>query len=125
MTFLSIIIPFNSEKRYLNDCLDSLKEETLTDIETIIILNGISEDKDNLNNLNSINDLINEYKSDLNISTKTFDENIGVAKARNEGLELASGEYIYFMDADDILDLNAFEDFYPIAKSKNLDFSFL
>ena len=121
MTFLSIIIPFNSEKRYLNDCLDSLKEETLTDIETIIILNGISEDKDNLNNLNSINDLINEYKSDLNISTKTFDENIGVAKARNEGLELASGEYIYFIDSDDYIHQGSLNILINIAKETNAD----
>ena len=121
MTFLSIIIPFNSEKRFLNDCLDSLKEENLTDIETIIILNGISKDKENLNNLDSINNLIDEYKSDLNISTKTFDENIGVAKARNEGLELAKGKYVYFIDSDDYIHKGALNVLIDIAKESNAD----
>lgn len=84
MTFISVIIPFNTEKRYLKDCLQSLAEEKLADMETIIILNGIRE------NENSINKLIKNYQTRLNIKLKTFDEDIGVAKARNEGLKIAT-----------------------------------
>ena len=121
MTFLSIIIPFNSEKRFLKDCLDSLREEKLTDMETIIILNGISKDKEKSNNLDSINELINGYESDLNIITKIFDENIGVAKARNEGLELASGKYIYFIDSDDYIHEGCLNILVNIAKETDAD----
>ena len=121
MTFLSIIIPFNSEKRFLKDCLDSLMEENLKDVETIIVLNGISTDRENLNNIDSINDLIDEYKSDLNIITKTFDEEIGVAKARNQGLELASGEYIYFIDSDDYIHEGSLKNLINIAKESHAD----
>ena len=95
MTFISVIIPFNTEKRYLKDCLQSLAEEKLADMETIIILNGIRE------NENSINKLIKNYQTRLNIKLKTFDEDIGVAKARNEGLKIATWDYIYFIDGDD------------------------
>lgn len=121
MTFLSIIIPFNSEKRFLKDCLDSLREEKLTDMETIIIINGISKDKEKSNNLDSINELINGYESDLNIITKIFDENIGVAKARNEGLELASGKYIYFIDSDDYIHEGCLNILVNIAKETDAD----
>ncbi|WP_325192866.1 glycosyltransferase family 2 protein [Methanobrevibacter ruminantium] len=94
MTFISIIIPFNSEKRYLKDCLQSLREENLEDIETIIILNGISENKEDSTNIYTVNALIKEYEKDLNIIVKSFDNSIGVSKARNMGLEIATGEYV-------------------------------
>ena len=56
MPFLSIIIPFNGIKRYLKDCLQSLKEENLEDVETILVLNGTK------NNAEEFNDLIKEYE---------------------------------------------------------------
>ena len=43
MTFISIIIPFNTEKRYLRDCLDSISEEKIDDAEIILILNGVND----------------------------------------------------------------------------------
>ena len=58
MPFLSIIIPFNGIKRYLKDCLQSLKEENLEDVETILVLNGTK------NNAEEFNDLIKEYEDE-------------------------------------------------------------
>ncbi|WP_405306630.1 CDP-glycerol glycerophosphotransferase family protein [Methanobrevibacter sp.] len=111
MTFVSIIIPFNRPKRYLKDCLDSLSEQNLTDEEIILILNGVTED---------IDELLNSY--DLNIVTKSFESEIGVSKARNEALKIAKGEYVYFIDSDDYIYLDGLSKLINVAKSTNADF---
>ena len=111
MTFISIIIPCNTEKRYLRDCLDSIAEENLDDFEIILILNGVDED---------IYEFLEKYNS-LNINTLHFDEEIGVAKARNIGLDNARGEYIYFIDADDYLDKNSLDKLINVARKTNAD----
>lgn len=121
MIFLSVIIPFNSEKRFLEDCLESLREQEIDNIETIIILNGISKDKADLTNTDTVNALISKYE-DLNIIVKSFDNPIGVAEARNEGLETASGEYVYFIDGDDYIYKDGLNKLITIAKETNADF---
>ena len=110
MTFLSIIIPFDNVERYLKDCLDGLAEQDLTDAEVILILNGNHE---------NIDDLLKEYT--FNIITKTFPERIGVAKARNEGLKIAKGEYVYFIDSDDYLYYDSLDKLVNVAKSTHAD----
>lgn len=110
MTFLSIIIPFDNVERYLKDCLDGLAEQDLTDAEVILILNGDHE---------NIDDLLKEYT--FNIITKTFPERIGVAKARNEGLKIAKGEYVYFIDSDDYLYYDSLDKLVNVAKSTHAD----
>ena len=121
MIFFSVIIPFNSEKRFLEDCLESLREQEIDNIETIIILNGISKDKADLTNTDTVNALISKYE-DLNIIVKSFDNPIGVAEARNEGLETASGEYVYFIDGDDYIYKDGLNKLITIAKETNADF---
>ena len=122
MTFLSIIIPFKKPKRYLKDCLDSLRNQNLEDAEIIIILNGISKDKEDSTNTDTVNALISEYENDLNIVVKSFDDSIGVAKARNIGLDAASGEYVYFIDGDDYIYQDGLERLVKIAGKTNADF---
>lgn len=112
MTFISIIIPFNKGERYLKDCLDSLSEQNLSNEEVILIINGFNE---------NIDELINEY-SELNIITKTFDEELGVGRARNEGLRISNGEYIYFLDSDDYIYADGLSKLIEVAKKTNADF---
>lgn len=112
MVFLSVILPFNKSERYLIDCLDSLSEQNLNDYEIVFVENGYS---------NKIDDLLRDY-SDLNMNILHFDEEIGVSKARNEGLKVASGEYVYFMDSDDYLYLDALSRLVEVAQSSNADF---
>ena len=95
MPFLSIIIPFNGIKRYLKDCLQSLKEENLEDVETILVLNGTK------NNAEEFNDLIKEYGEDR---LGLYNEDAGLA-ATVDGIELrpAADDFVFseghFIDA--------------------------
>ncbi|MCL2115476.1 MAG: bifunctional glycosyltransferase family 2 protein/CDP-glycerol:glycerophosphate glycerophosphotransferase [Methanobrevibacter sp.] len=113
MVFISVIIPFNKGKIYLNECLRSLKNQKMENNEIILILNGVEE---------NIEDLINTYSETLPLNIKIFNEEIGVAKARNEGLKIANGKYIYFLDSDDFLYKGTLDNLGKIAKSdENLE----
>lgn len=114
MSFISVVIPFKRGKRYLRDCLDSLVEQNLSDEEIIIIINGNHED--------SVTDLVDDYKNQLNIILKTFDDEIGVGRARNEGLKLANGKYIYFIDGDDYLYNDGLSKLVEVAQKTDIDF---
>jgi CDP-glycerol glycerophosphotransferase len=91
MTFLSIIIPFKKGRRYLKDCLESIAQQNLEDYEIILISNGAEEDIEDL------------YKDFDNVVLRELDEPLGVSKARNEALEIAEGDYVYFIDSDDYI----------------------
>ena len=95
----SIIVPFYRYKNYLKECLQSLKDSSFRDFETIIVLDQNEED---------ISDLQEEYK-DLNIKTYSLENKHGVAAARNLGLSKANGEYVYFLDSDDYVLSDALE----------------
>ena len=108
MTLVSVIIPFNKTRRYLEDCIESLHEQNLEDVEIILILNGVKEDIDDL----LTDDLI----------VKSFDDEINVSRARNEGLDAANGEYVYFIDSDDYLYGDALDKLIEAARKTNADF---
>lgn len=113
MTFLSVIVPFKKGERYLKDCLDGLREQNLEDSEVILILNGVEED---------LSGLLDEFKEKLNLIVKSFDEELGVSKARNAGLDLASGKYIYFNDSDDYIYKDGLAKLIAVAKQTDADF---
>lgn len=109
---VSIIIPsFNTEK-YISQCLDSVINQTLKDIEIICV--------DNLSTDNTLNILREYAKKDKRIKIIS-NENKGAAASRNVGIENACGEYIGFVDSDDYIHFEMFEKLYDNAKSKNLD----
>ena len=110
MTFVSILITFKKGKRFLKDCLKSISEQGLDDYEIILIANGVSED---------IGDLIDNTD---NIIVKTFNEELGVSKSRNEALNMANGEYVYFMDSDDYLYEDALSKLVENARKTHADF---
>ncbi|MFD3155951.1 glycosyltransferase family 2 protein [Haloimpatiens sp. FM7330] len=109
---ISIIIPvFNAEK-YLKRCLESVISQSYTEIEVILVDDG-SSDRSKL--------ICEEYRrKDSRIKT-IFNSNAGPGFSRNYGLEMAMGDYIYFMDADDELLPEALQENYRIAVEKNLD----
>ena len=113
MTFLSIIVPFKKGERYLKDCLDSLAEQNLEEYEVILILNAVEED---------LSELLDEFKEKLNLVTKSFDEELTASKARNEGLNLSSGKYVYFIDSDDYVYKDGLAKLIAVAKQTDADF---
>ncbi len=97
-TLVSVIIPVYNTEKYLRECLDSIVNQTLKDIEIIIVNDGSTD--------NSL-EIINEYaEKDSRIYTINI-PNRGLSIARNVGMSKASGEYIYFIDSDDVLQEDA------------------
>ena len=113
MPNVSVIIPIYNTEKYLKKCLDSVCNQTLSDIE-IICINDKSED-------NSAK-IVQEYaKKDGRIKFIDLVENGGVSKARNIGIDCAKGEYIGFVDSDDFIDLDFYEKLYNKAINTNAD----
>ena len=113
MCKISVVIPIYNVEPYLKRCLDSVVNQTLSDIE-IILINDCSTD-------NSL-EIAKSYKqNDKRIILIDLPINQGAAVARNKGLEVASGEYLGFVDPDDAIDLNFYEELYKKAKETDAD----
>lgn len=93
MPKISVIIPVYNMEKYVGECLDSVLAQTLDDIEVIIINDGSKD--------NSLK-IIREYQNRDSRIVVIDKENAGVAAARNDGINAATGEYIAFMDPDDM-----------------------
>lgn len=113
MTKISVIMPVYNCEDFLKGSVESILNQTFSDLELICVDDGSTD--------NSLEILKNYECQDSRVKVFALDHR-GGGDARNFALNHICGEYLYFMDADDILDVNAFEDFYPISKSKNLDF---
>jgi hypothetical protein len=110
---VSVIVPVYNVEKYLEKCLDSLINQTLEDIEIIVVNDG-SPDNSQL--------IIDKYsKKYPNIIKSYIKENGGLSDARNYGIEKASGNYIGFVDSDDYVDRQMFEKMYNKAIKDNLD----
>ena len=112
MPKVSVIIPVYNVEKYIRECLDSVVNQTLKDIE-IILINDCSPD-------NSLN-IIKEYASADNRIVVVDQENCGCNKTRNNIIQIAKGEYISFIDADDIIDLDYFEKLYNATNNGKID----
>ena len=111
MVKVSVIVPVYNGEKYLTQCLDSIINQTLEDIEIISINDG-SED-------NSLS-ILERYASMDNRIKIISTENRGLGAARNSGLELATGEYVAFVDADDWIDKETYEQLYSKSASSDL-----
>jgi len=113
MCKVSVIVPVYNAKDYLRRCLDSIINQTLKNIE-IICIDDCSTD-------NSL-DILNEYaKQDLRIKIIHQNTNGGESKARNTGIDYATGEYLAFVDNDDTIDDDFYEKLYNKAKIEDAD----
>ena len=108
MVKLSIIIPVYNTEKYLKKCIESIINQTLKDIEIIIINDGSPDNSDKI---------IKEY-NDTRIVYITK-ENEGIGKTRNKGIDIATGKYIAFVDSDDYLHPCFCEKMLNKAKSDN------
>ena len=109
---VSVIVPVYNTGSYLHDTLNSICTQTLRETEIICINDGSTD--------NSLDILKLWAEKDERISVSTH-ENSGLSCSRNSAMTLAKGEYIYFMDSDDLLESVALETLYNKAKEENLD----
>lgn len=99
----SIVIPVYNVENYLSQCLDSVVRQTLLDIEIICVNDGTKDRS---------RSVLEEYKNIDNRIQIIDKENGGLSSARNAGLEVATGEYILFLDSDDYLEEKTCERLY-------------
>lgn len=112
MTKVSVIIPIYNVEKYLNECIESILQQTLSDLELILINDGSSDNSSKI-----CEDYVKKDKRIKYISQ----ENQGVSRARNEGLKIATGEYVFVMDSDDTIEKNFLDNAYKNAIKNNSD----
>ena len=114
MTAISVIVPVYNVENYLVKCLDSIINQTLTDIEIICVNDGSTD--------NSRQILENYKRKDSRI--KIIDkQNGGLSSARNVGYKYSTGEYISYIDSDDWVDLTMLEKMYKNIKKHDCEIS--
>ncbi len=112
MALVSIIMPIYNAEKYVAQAIESVLNQTLTDFELILINDG-STDKSA--------EICASYARDDQRITLIHQNNGGICSARNKGLELAQGEYIAFIDNDDVYLPDLLEENYTLAKKYNAD----
>ena len=114
MPKVSVIVPIYNVEKYLEKCINSLLSQTLEDIQIILVNDG---SKDNSGNI------AKEYeKNNKDRVIYVEKENGGLSDARNYGLKYANGDFIAFLDSDDYIEKNAYEEMYNKAIEENADY---
>lgn len=112
MPLISISVPVYNVDKYLHQCLDSLLNQTLTDIEIIIVDDGSTDGS---------SQICDEYANNDRRIKVIHKENGGLALARQAALEVATGKYFCACDADDWVELNMYEQLYNKAEETSAD----
>ena len=112
MIKISIVIPVYNAEKYLAQCLDSVINQSLKEIEIICVDDGSSDA--------SLQILQSYEKKDGRLKVVVL-PHTNAGMARNKGLEIATGEYLYFLDADDYIKSDGLELLYNTAKQYDLD----
>lgn len=112
---ISIIVPFYNAEKHINNCLDALLKQSFNESYEIIMVNDASTDNS-----------INEIKKNNSQIIKIFSliKNTGQSAARNLGIRNASGEYIFFMDVDDTIEIDTLSTLYDVAVKNDCDVVF-
>lgn len=117
MVKVSVIVPVYNAGLFLRECMESLVNQTLTDIEIICIDDGSTDESLSI---------LHEYQSqDERIKIICNKANLGAAESRNEGLTEAAGKYVQFVDADDYLKADTLENLFRTAENRKSDMCFL
>lgn len=116
MKKVSVIVPVYNVEKYLERCLNSLVNQTLQDIQIIVVNDGSPDNSQEI-----IDRFEKEYPDKLKGYIK---ENGGLSDARNYGMQFVEGEYVAFVDSDDYVDDTMYEKLYikAIEKVQNLSY---
>lgn len=109
---ISVIIPVYNVEKYLRQCLDSIVNQTLQEIEIICINDGSSD---------SSQEILEEYAAKDKRITVLKQQNSGQGAARNHGMKIATAPYMYFVDSDDWIDLHCLEKLYTKMSETDAD----
>lgn len=112
MAKVSIIVPVYKVENYIRRCVDSLIQQTLRDIEIILIDDGSPD---------NCPQICDEYAEKDQRITVIHKKNGGVSAARNDGLKQATGNYVIFCDSDDWMEIEGCERLYKAADVNNAD----
>lgn len=109
---ISVIVPVYNVEKYLSQCIESILNQTLEDIEIICINDGATD---------SSKEILESFQQKDSRVIVVNKSNGGYGASCNTGLRLARGEYISIVESDDFLDKNMFEDLYKLAKKNKAD----
>lgn len=110
---VSVIVPIYNTEKYLEKCLDTLVNQTLKDIEIILINDGSPDNSEKI-----VKKYLKKYQDKIIYHKK---ENEGQGIARNYGIDIANGEFISFVDSDDYINITMFEKLYNKAIADKSD----
>lgn len=117
MRLLSIIIPIYGVEKYIEECLDSIISQECEGIDLeCILIDDCTPD----NSMTVVSKKLQEYHGGINFIIKHHDINRGHCAARNTGLKYASGDYVLFVDSDDILAPKALQSLYEELNKTNV-----
>lgn len=109
---ITVIVPVYNVQKYLRQCLDSLYQQVRPDYEVILVNDGSTDESPAI---------CREYQQKYPNTIVVDQENAGLSAARNAGIKIAKGNYIYFLDSDDWLAPNAIKLLYDIAINKQCE----
>ena len=109
---VSIIVPIYNSEKYMSKCIESILNQTLTEIEIILVNDGSTDNSGKI---------IDNYAKKDNRIRVIHQDNSGPSVARNKGINIAKGKYIGFVDSDDYIEPNMYEELYNNANSKNIE----
>lgn len=112
---ISVVVPIYNVEPYLERCIQSLLNQTLKDIEIILIDDGSPD---------YCPQICDEYAQKDSRIKVIHKANAGLGYARNSGLEIATGEYVAFVDSDDYIKANMYEELYNNARKLSADIAF-
>lgn len=109
---VSIIVPVYQVEAYISECVESLLAQTYTNLEILLVDDGSTD---------SSGEICDEYAVKDDRVRVVHQQNQGAAGARNKGLNLASGEYVAFVDSDDMITSDYIEELYGLIKKYHAD----
>lgn len=109
---ISVIVPIYKSERYLKRCVDSILNQTYSNLEVILVDDGSPD---------NCPEICESYRDDDIRVIVIHQQNAGVSAARNAGLDIASGEYVTFVDSDDYIDPNMYSSMMQIVEKYDCD----
>lgn len=114
LPLISVIVPIYNTEKYLNECLGSISEQTYKNLEIILVNDGSTDNSPKI---------VEDFVKNDSRARALFQKNSGQALARQNGFVESKGEYICFVDADDIISKTYVEDLFAALKQEKTDMS--